>query len=86
LNFTSPATGTTSAHSPCLSALRPGLQVTYHFLQCIFQHVHLTKGGGGSAAGVAPGMGPGLNQGGFGGAGGMAMGGAAEPIIGAVSC
>lgn len=37
-------------------------EVTYHFLQCIFQHAHLTKGaapGGGGGAGMGAGVGMG---------------------------
>ncbi|PSC71498.1 replication A 32 kDa subunit [Micractinium conductrix] len=46
-------------------------EVTYHFLQCIFQHAHLTKGGagaGGAAQGAAaPASGFKQEQGGYGG-------------------
>jgi hypothetical protein len=35
-----------SAHAPAaVPAVCSALQVTYYFLRCIFEHVHLTKGG-----------------------------------------
>ncbi|EFN58502.1 hypothetical protein CHLNCDRAFT_140549 [Chlorella variabilis] len=55
-------------------------EVTYHFLQCIFQHVHLTKGGGdqaGAAAAPAP-----AAQGAYGGAAPAVAGYAAPAAAG----
>lgn len=54
-------------------------EITYHFLQCIFQHVHLTKGGGAALGGAGAAALGGVKQeqaGGFGGAPAGGFGGA----------
>ena len=64
-----PVATTLRTHPPTRPLAVP--QVTYHFLQCIFQHAHLTKGGagaGGAAQGAAaPASGFKQEQGGYGG-------------------
>lgn len=61
------------------AAALPPPQITYHFLQCIFQHVHLTKGGGAALGGAGAAALGGVKQeqaGGFGGAPAGGFGGA----------